>query len=351
MSRSHPIARLLATITLAVAALAAPVAASATLGRGGDGSVTLRLGYFPNVTHAPALVGIEAGIFEENLGENVTLDTSTFTAGPQAVEAIFSDALDITYIGPNPAINAFAQSDGEAVRIISGAASGGAFFVVQPEIYKPKDLEGKTIATPQLGNTQDVALRTYLADRGFETDPTGGGNVSIVPQDNAQTLELFTAGDVDGAWVPEPWATRLVDEGGGKILVDEADLWPDGRYVTTHIIVRTEFLEEHPDVVKQFLAGQVRANDLISDDPGQAQELVGQAIDSITGKPIAPELVAASFESIEFTNDPVASSLRKSAKDAEAAGLLEPVDLKGIYSLKLLNQVLKELGQPTVKGK
>ncbi|MBA2327516.1 MAG: ABC transporter substrate-binding protein [Actinobacteria bacterium] len=351
MSRPHPIARLLATITAAVGALAVPVAAAGAPAQGGDDGVTLRLGYFANVTHAPALVGIEAGIYEENLGDNVTLDTSTFTAGPQAVEAIFSDALDITYIGPNPAINAFAQSDGEAVRIISGAASGGAFFVVQPDIEKPKDLEGKTIATPQLGNTQDVALRNYLEDKSFETDPTGGGDVSIVPQDNAQTLELFTSGDIDGAWVPEPWATRLVDEGGGEILVDEADLWPDGRYVTTHIIVRTEFLEENPGVVKQFLEGHVAANRLIADDPAQAQELVGQAIDSITGKPIAPELVAASFESIEFTNDPIASSLRQSAKDAEAADLLDPVDLDGIYSLKLLNQVLKAAGEPTVKGK
>ncbi|MGQ0804302.1 MAG: ABC transporter substrate-binding protein [Actinomycetota bacterium] len=343
--------RVLATLAVAATALAGTAAASASPVKGGDESVTLRLGYFPNVTHAPALVGVEGGFFEENLGDNVTLETSTFTAGPQAVEAIFSDALDISYIGPNPAINAFAQSDGEAIRIISGAASGGAFFVVQPEIKKPKDLEGKTIATPQLGNTQDVALRTYLADKGFETDPTGGGDVSIVPQDNAQTLELFTSGDIDGAWVPEPWATRLIDEGGGKILVDEADLWPDGRYVTTHIIVRTEFLEDHPDVVQQFLAGQVAANDLIVDDPERAQELVGQAIEELTGKPIAPELVAASFANIEFTNDPIASSLRESAKNAEAAGLLEPVDLDGIYSLKPLNKILKTVGEPTVKGK
>jgi NitT/TauT family transport system substrate-binding protein len=349
--RPRSIARALATVTVAVAALTVPAVASAAPDRGGDDSVTLRLGFFPNVTHAPALVGVEGGLFEDNLGSNVTLETSTFTAGPEAVEAIFSDALDVSYIGPNPAINAFAQSGGEAVRIISGAASGGAYLVVNPDIEKPRDLEGKTIATPQLGNTQDVALRTYLKDKGFETDTTGGGEVSILPQDNAQTLELFRSGDIDGAWVPEPWATRLIDEGGGKILVDEADLWPGGRYVTTHVIVRTEFLEENPDVVKQFLEGQVAANDLIADDPEQAQELVGEAIEELTGKPIAPELVAASFENIEFTNDPVASSLRESAKNAEAAGLLEPVDLDGIYSLKLLNQVLRTVGEPKVKGK
>ncbi len=344
--------RPLLVLGLAVGLVAAAAAgAAATPGKGGDEPVTLRLGYFPNVTHASALVGIEGGIFEENLGANVTLEPTVFNAGPAAVEALFSDALDATYIGPNPAINAFAQSDGEAIRIISGATSGGAFLVVKPDIKKPKDLEGKKIATPQLGNTQDVALRTYLKDKGFETDTTGGGDVSIVPQDNAQTLELFKSGDIDGAWVPEPWATRLVDEGGGKILVDERDLWPDGQYVTTHLIVRTEFLDDHPDVVKQLLAGQVQANDFISDQPERAQQLVAQGIENATGKPIAAELVAASFANLTFTNDPIASSLKQSAKNAEDVGLLEPVDLKGIYDLKPLNKVLKALGQPTVKGK
>jgi len=344
--------RPLLVLGLAVGLVAAAAAgAAATPGKGGDEPVTLRLGYFPNVTHASALVGIEGGIFEENLGANVTLEPTVFNAGPAAVEALFSDALDATYIGPNPAINAFAQSDGEAIRIISGATSGGAFLVVNPDIKKPKDLEGKKIATPQLGNTQDVALRTYLKDKGFETDTTGGGDVSIVPQDNAQTLELFKSGDIDGAWVPEPWATRLVDEGGGKILVDERDLWPDGQYVTTHLIVRTEFLDDHPDVVKQLLAGQVQANDFISDQPERAQQLVAQGIENATGKPIAAELVAASFANLTFTNDPIASSLKQSAKNAEDVGLPEPVDLKGIYDLKPLNKVLKALGQPTVKGK
>ncbi len=346
-----PARALVGALLAAVLALVAVPAEGASPSKGGDEPVTLRLGYFPNVTHAPALVGTEGGLFEENLGDNVTLETATFNAGPQAVEALFSDALDITYIGPNPAINAFAQSDGEAIRIISGAASGGAFFVVQPEIKKPTDLDGKTIASPQLGNTQDVALRTWLKDKGLETDTTGGGDVSIVPQDNAQTLDLFKQDEIDGAWVPEPWATRLIDEGDGKILVDEADLWPNGRYVTTHVIVRTEFLDDHPDVVKQFLEGHVAAVDLINEKPEQAQDLVSQAIDTITGKPIAPELVSASFDSIEFTDDPIASSLRTSAKDAAAVGLLEPVDLDGIYSLKLLNQVLKADGKPKVKAK
>jgi NitT/TauT family transport system substrate-binding protein len=347
-----PLVRLLAAagILSLVVAAGPGAAAASTPAQGGD-AVTLRLGYFPNVTHASALVGVEGGLFEESLGDNVTLETATFNAGPAAVEALFSGAIDATYIGPNPAINAFAQSDGEAIRIISGATSGGAFLVVNPDIERPRDLEGKTIASPQLGNTQDVALRTWLEDKGFEADTTGGGDVSVVPQDNAQTLELFRSGDIDGAWVPEPWATRLIDEGDGEILVDERDLWPKGRYVTTHLIVATEFLEENPEVMKQLLEGQVAANGLIEEDPEEAQDLVAQGIENATGTAIPPELVAATFETLTFTNDPVASSLRRSAKNAEAVGLLEPVDLDGIYSLKLLNQVLEADGQPKVKGR
>jgi NitT/TauT family transport system substrate-binding protein len=314
-----------------------------------QGASTIRLGYFPNVTHATAIVGVESGLFQQKLG-NTKLDTSTFNAGPQVVEALNSGALDASYIGPNPAINAFAQSGGEAIRIISGATSGGAFLVVKPDVKNAKDLEGKKVASPQLGNTQDVALRTWLKKKGLKTDTAGGGDVSIVPQENAQTLDLFKQGEIDGAWVPEPWATRLVQEGGGKVLVDERKLWPNGRYVTTHLIVRTQFLDDNPDVVKKLLEGHVAANALIRDDPARAEQLVGQGIDKATGKPIAPELVSASFKNLTFTNDPIARSLRKSAKDAEAVGLLKAVDLKGIYNLKLLNQVLEQQGEPSLKA-
>ena len=311
----------------------------------------MRLGYFPNVTHATAIVGVEGGLFEDKLGTGVKLELSTFNAGPAAVEALFADALDATYVGPNPAINAFAQSDGEAIRIISGATSGGAFLVVKPEITKVKDLKGKVIASPQLGNTQDVALRSYLKKKGLDTDTEGGGDVSIRPQDNALTLQLFQSGDIDGAWVPQPWAERLISEGGGKVLVDERDLWPGGKYVTTQLIVRTAYLDEHPDVVQKLLEGQVAANDFVNSNRDVAENLVASGIERATGKAIAPELVKATFDTVTFTNDPIASSLKKSAKDAVAVGLLEPVELKGIYNLKLLNKVLKKAGQPTVSAK
>jgi NitT/TauT family transport system substrate-binding protein len=338
-------------LLLGAVVVASGPAGASTPGQADGEQTTLRLGYFPNVTHATPIVGVESGIFEDKLGKGVDLEPSTFNAGPAAVEALFADALDATYIGPNPAINAFAQSDGEAIRIISGATSGGAFLVVKPEIKNVKGLKGTTIATPQLGNTQDVALRSFLKEKGFETTTDGGGDVSIVPQDNAITLTAFQSGDIDGAWVPQPWAERLVSEGGGKVLVDERDLWPNGQYVTTHLIVRTAFLDEHPDVVQRLLEGQVAANDFLKTNRAVAENLVASGIERATGKAIAPELVAATFDTVTFTNDPVASSLKKSAKDAESVGLLDPVDLKGIYDLELLNKVLKKAGEPAVSAK
>ncbi|MGI8807351.1 MAG: ABC transporter substrate-binding protein [Acidimicrobiales bacterium] len=315
----------------------------------GDAPTTVRLGYFPNVTHATALVGVESGIFKAALGAN-TLDVKTFNAGPAAVEALFSGALDATYIGPNPAINAHVQSGGEAIRIISGATSGGASLVVKPSINSPGDLKGKKVASPQRGGTQDVALRHWLKENNLKADLQGGGDVSIVPQENAQTLETFRSGRIDGAWVPEPWAARLVQEGGGKVLVDERTLWPDGRFVTTHLIVRTKFLKEHPDAVRRLVEGQVQANELVSGNPAEAQRLVNQAIAGVTGKGIPDAVLQASWKTLEFTNDPIASSLATSADHAHDVGFLDKVSLKGIYDLSILNQVLKTANQPEVKG-
>ena len=312
--------------------------------------VTLNLGYFPNITHSTALVGVGNGIFARAVGSNVELKTKTFNAGPEVIEALLADAIDLSFIGPNPAINAFAKSNGEAIRIVSGSTSGGAFFVVKPEINSAADLKGKKIATPQLGNTQDVALRSWLKGEGLATDTSGGGDVSIVPQANADTLTAFQEGNIDGAWVPEPWATRLIQEAGAKVLVDERDLWPDGRFVTTHIIVRTEFLEKNPDVVKAFLEGVVEATAFVNDSPVEAKKAANDGIESLTGKRLPDQVIETSWENLTFTTDPIASSLAKSAEDAEAVGLLDPVDLDGIYDLKLLNEVLSDGGLEAVKG-
>jgi NitT/TauT family transport system substrate-binding protein len=308
----------------------------------------VRLGYFANVTHAPAIAGLEQGLFAEALGPGVTLEPHSFNAGPEAVEALFSGALDLTYIGPNPAINAFAQSSGEAIRILAGAPSGGAALVVHPSITEPAQLRGAKLASPQLGNTQDVALRAWLAHQGLSANLEGGGDVAILPQANAQTLETFRAGQIQGAWVPEPWATRLVLEGAGTVLVDERSLWPDGAFVTTHLIVATAFLNEHPDLVSRCLEAHVRAVDFVNAEPARARAVVNAHIEKVTGKPLAPAVIERAWANLTFTLDPIAASLRRSAEDATAVGLLEPVNLDGIYDLSALNAILAAAGRPPV---
>jgi NitT/TauT family transport system substrate-binding protein len=339
-------------IKLVALGLAAALAASACGASSSvsSGRVALRLGYFPNITHATALVGVDRGIFARALGSSVTLRTSTFTAGPAAVEALFSGALDAAYLGPSPAINAFVKSHGQAIRIVSGATSGGAALVVKPSITAPAQLRGKTLASPQLGNTQDVALRTWLAGQGLRTDTSGGGDVRILPQENSQTLESFTSGRIDGAWVPEPWVSRLVQEGGGRVLVDERDLWPGGRFATTLLVVRTGFLRQHRAAVGRLVAGQVQANDFVNRHPAEAQQVANRAIARITGKQLPAAVVAAAWGHLTFTDDPLASSLATSARHAQSVGLLGPADLAGIDDLSLLNAALKGAGEPEVPG-
>jgi NitT/TauT family transport system substrate-binding protein len=313
---------------------------------GGGDDTQVRLGFFPNITHATALVGVQKGIYTKYLGK--APKALTFNAGPAATEAVFSGAVDATYVGPNPAINAFAKSHGQAIRVISGAASGGASLIVKPSIKSPADLRGKKIATPQLGNTQDVALRYWLKQQGYKTDKNGGGDVHIMPQDNSQTLTAFAQGQIDGAWVPEPYASRLVLEDKGKKLVDEASLWPGGKFVVTTLIVRTEFQKKHPDLVKKLLQAQVEATDYINANKADAEKSANAELQALTGKPLKQDVLDSTFKNVTFTNDPIASSLNGSAQHAEQVGLLDHVDLKGIFDLGPLNEVLKAKGEPAV---
>ena len=310
--------------------------------------VTLRLGYYPNLTHATAIVGVDNGIFQKDLGANVTLKTATFNAGPAEVTALLSGALDAGYIGPNPAINAYIKTGGQGIRIISGATSGGAFFVVGPSIKTAADLKGKRIAAPQLGNTQDVALRNWLKSKGFKTTLAGGGDVKIIDQDNATTLTTFKQGQIVGAWVPEPWASRLIVEGGAHVLVDERTLWPAGKYVTTQLIVRTAFLQQHPDVVENLLKGQVEANDFVNNNSAQAKQIASDGIKKITGKALKPAELDAAWKNLTFTNDPIASSLRTNAAASLAFGFIKSSDLTNIYDLTLLNKVLTSEGKQAI---
>jgi NitT/TauT family transport system substrate-binding protein len=332
-----------------VALVALAAAAACGGGDGGSGDApgtasTLRLGYFPNVTHATPVVGVAKDFFGKRLG-STKLETQTFNAGPAEIEALLGGDLDAGFIGPNPAINAYAKTKGAGIRIIAGATSGGASLVVQPGISSVADLRGKRIASPQLGNTQDVALRAWLKENGLTPSSQGvQGDVQVEPSENATTLQLFQDKKIDGAWVPEPWASRLVLDGGGKVLLDEKTLWPGGKFVTTHLIVRTEFLAKYPATVKALLEGQVDTDEWIAKNSDEAKTTVNAEIKRITTKALAPAVLDRAWSNIEITTDPIAASLKKSADDAVAAGLLDEVDLKGIYDLTLLREVLAARG-------
>lgn len=321
-------------------------AGGATSGAGGKPE-TLRLGYFPNVTHAQPIVGLANGTFAQELGANVKLETKTFNAGPSVIEAMFAGAIDAAYIGPNPAVTGYVQSGGKDVRIIAGATSAGALLVVRADsgITRPGDFAGRRLATPQLGNTQDVAARAWLQRNGLK-DKDHGGNVDVKPIANADALALFIKGELQAAWVPEPWATRLVLEGNGKVFLDERDLWPNGDFVTTHLIVSAKFLAEHPDTVEKLLRAHVKTTQWINENPDQAKKLVNDGIKQVTSAPLPEAVINGAWRNQKTTYDPIASSLRKSADDAFALGYLgeKKPDLSNIYALDPLNKVLRELG-------
>jgi NitT/TauT family transport system substrate-binding protein len=356
-TRRKPSSRPVVAALALVAALSLLLAAcgssknSASGSGSGDGSgstVTLRLGYFPNVTHAPVIIGVQNGTFQSKLGAKVKLELKTFNSGTEATTALISGAIDASFVGPNPAINAY-QKTGGGIRVVAGTASGGAFLVVKSGINSAADLKGKKVATPQLGNTQDVALRTWLNTNGLH-ETKDGGDVTIVPEDNSLTLTAFESATIDGAWVPEPWATRLVTEGNGKVLIDEKTLWPGGRFVTTLLMVKKSYLDAHQDVIENLIRGLADTIDLTKSDPAQAQQLTGEGIDQVTGKTLKASLIKASFEHLTFTLDPIAGSLKKDAENAKALGFLDSSNLGNIFDLTLLNKVLQEKGQSAVSS-
>ncbi|GAA1690214.1 ABC transporter substrate-binding protein [Kribbella sp. NPDC056951] len=302
----------------------------------------LRLGYFPNVTHAAALVGLEQNLFSKDLGSTKLVPTK-FNAGPEAVGALLGGSLDATFIGSGPAINAYAKSNGEAVRLIAGSTSGGAQLVVKPGINKPEDLIGKRVVTPQLGNTQDVSLKKWLAEKGLT------GKVTVTNLENAQTLDAFKQGKVDAAWVPEPWSSRLVLDAGAKVLLDEKSLWPDGKFPTTVLIVRTQFLQEHPETVKGLLSGLVASIDFANKDQAAAKTAVNKQLKTLTGKDLKPAVIDRAFGNIELTADPLAATFPQLAKDQVSAGIVkEAPKVAGFADLGPLNAVLTAAGKPTV---
>ncbi|ATY10084.1 aliphatic sulfonate ABC transporter substrate-binding protein [Amycolatopsis sp. AA4] len=345
--RTFPRTRLLASALAALTALGALAGCSradrteAATNQGAAGEV--RVGFFPNVTHTPALIGVKKNFFAQNLG-GTKLTTQTFNAGPSEVNALLGGSLDVAFIGSGPAINAFTKSKG-AIQLVSGAVTGGAQLVVKPGITSVDQLKGKTIATPQLANTQDVALKKFLAEKHLT------GQVNVTNLDNPKTLDAFRKGEVDGGWLPEPWSSRLVTDAGAQVLVDEKALWPEGRFPTTVAIVRSEFLKQHPDTVRALLKGELQAIDWAKKNPAEAKTVVNGALKELSGSSLSPAVLDRAFANIELTTDPVPAQFPQLAKDSVTAGVVDKVvDLKGFADFGPLNEVLKAQQLPAVNA-
>jgi NitT/TauT family transport system substrate-binding protein len=344
-----------AAIIVAVIVTSIPILGITTGGSNNNGtsgeSNVLRIGYFPNINHAQAVIGLGRGDFQNAL-EGVEVRTQVFNAGPSAIEALFANQIDVTYIGPNPAINGYVQSEGQALRVISGAASNGAVFVVRNDvgIESAEDFANKKFSSPQLGNTQDVALRKYLLENGYETRENGG-NLEVLPAKNADIVTLMIKKDIDGAWVPEPWGAKLVKEANAKIFLDERELWPEGEFVTAHIIARTDYLQENPEIIKKLLEAHIDTTAWINNNLEEAMQVFNTELNRLTGKTIPEDEFIEGFSRMELTHDPVKESLLQSANDAFEIGFLgrERPDLSRIYDLTLLNQVLEEKGLPRIE--
>ncbi|TDL36848.1 ABC transporter substrate-binding protein [Arthrobacter nitrophenolicus] len=334
-----------AAVASAVNSTNSGTAPAAEAAPAGNPAAELKLGYFGNVTHAPALVGVSQGHIAGELGDT-KLSTQVFNAGPAAIEALNAGAIDATYIGPNPAINSFVKSQGESIHIIAGAAAGGAQLVVKPEINSAADLKGKTLASPQLGGTQDVALRAWLSAQGYKTNVDGSGDVAINPTENAQTLKLFQDGKLDGAWLPEPWASRLVLTAGAKVLVDEKDLrdgflsGKPGEFPTTILIVNQKFAAEHPDTVKALLKGHAKSVDWLNGAAADEKaRVINAALKEAAGAELKADVIDRSLKNIVFTVDPLAGTYQKLLADGVTAGTTKQADINGIFDLAALNEV------------
>jgi len=329
-------------VCLAATLLLLPLAAAAG---------PLRVGFFPNMTHAQALVGKERKIFEQKVGG--AIDWKAFNAGPSAMEALLAGQLDLVYVGPNPAVNAFMRSKGKSLRIIAGAASGGAALVVPQEaaIAAAGDLKGKKVAAPELGNTQDVALRYWLKGKGLAI----GRDVQVVSTKNPDIFLFFKQRQIAAAWVPEPWLTRLLQEAGGRILVDERSLWPGGKFPTAVLVARTEFLEANREVVRRFLAAHLEVGEWIGKNPREAKAAINAQLLALTGKRLPGKLLDDAFSRVLLTNDPLSAELMISAARAGELGYLPRENvfpkarLREIFDLTLLNGLLKERRLPPVK--
>jgi NitT/TauT family transport system substrate-binding protein len=350
--------RALACMAVGVAALAAAACGSANAAGASQTSDpgTVRLGYLTNLTHAPALIGVSKGYFQSSMPRGTTLQTDTFSAGPAESEALLGGSLDAAFVGPNPAISAFLSTKGKGVRIVAGAAAGGAGLVVSPAIASgnfPADLKGQTLASPQLGNTQDVALRTWLSNNGLSSSISGGGGDVTIDSSsgNAVDLQRFVAHQIAGGWEPEPYESQYVIKGHGKLVVDEASLWPASQFPTTELVVSTALLINHPDIVTDLIKGLIQSVDWMNKNPSAARGAATSELALITGaKPLSSAVVKLAWTHLTFTVDPLAADLQADANHALKAGVIKSASLKGIIDVGPLNNLRSAAGKPSIDG-
>jgi len=301
--------------------------------------IRLRVGYFPNITHAQALVGMAGGYFARELGPQVEIQPFLFNAGPSCMEALLAGRLDLTYVGPNPALNTYLRSNGQALRILAGACAGGSALVLRKgeEIASPRELAGKRLATPQLGNTQDIALRYYLRQHGLKTREEGGG-IQLYPVGNSNLLLLFRRGEIDGAWTVEPWVSRLVVQEGGYIFLAEEELWPDGLYPTTYLVGATAFLKNHPELAAKWVKAHLRLTRELAAEPERFLPEINNDLAKVMGQPLPPEVLEPAISRLRFTCLPMTGPFLAIAENAHAVGFLPqvPADLSGIFDLSFL---------------
>lgn len=306
----------------------------------------IRVAYFPNINHAVPIIGMEKGTFQNQIGNNTVIEPILFDAGPQVIESLFAGSIDIAYVGPGPAINGFLKSEDHNVKILSGAASGGASFIVHPnsKISSVADFAGKRIAAPQIGNTQDISLRNYLSENGLKPSEKGG-SVIVLNLSNSDIYTLFAKGDIDAAWVPEPTATILVQQLDGKRLFNEEKLWPDNRFASVLLIAREEYVKQNPELINKWLEAHKQTVDWINSNPEQTRIIFSQFMKKETGKSLPDGLIDEALSNLEITSDPIASSIQTFAKRADSLGYLgrHGYDLDGIFFDINSNSQLQEV--------
>ena len=327
-------------------AVAVAVVALGTQSTNHEQENMVRVAFFPNIGHSIAIVGMEREIFSEKVGNQTTIKTRIFDSGPQVIEAMFASEIDLAYVGPGPAINGFLKSNGKSLKILAGAASGGVSLVVNPHsnIKSVSDFSGKRIAAPQIGNTQDVSLRSFLYQNNLKPAEKGG-TVYVINVVNPDIFTLFSKGELDAAWVPEPWATRLVQQLDGTRLFQEKDLWPDQKFSSAVLIVRSEFLEKHPDIVQKWVEAHVQTSEWINEHRAETEIIYNDFLKKHTGKTLPPEILHEAFSNLQITSDPIESSIYSFAERANTLGYLgrEGYSLEGIFYTEPLYSIKKEI--------